>query len=67
LDRYAEETFYDILLKYSHKDSVMGASMILKEAEREVGALYKLQNSVDPSWLESAWFGDSTLSLKPIK
>jgi hypothetical protein len=35
-DDIAEETFYDILLKYSHKHSVMGASMNLEEgAERE--------------------------------
>lgn len=34
-DDIVEETFFDILLKYSHKHSVMGASMILKEAERE--------------------------------
>ena len=34
-DDIDEETFFNVLLKYSHKHSVMGASMILKEAERE--------------------------------
>jgi hypothetical protein len=34
-DEIPEDAFFNILLKYSSKDSVMGASMILKEAASE--------------------------------